>query len=151
MHMKPFIETTWVPEKGLATVALHNTYGVFVGCANCHDDDMDMCNDKTGLQIAMHRATIKYYRNRRDDIKSRLAGLNQLFYSMKHSKNFNPTSYENKMLQRQIRNLTDDLATIKEMIATEEQTMREYISEKDKFYKKIRKNRNKNVELDKNN
>lgn len=149
--MKPFIETGWIPEKGLATVTLHNPYGVFIGHAYCHNDDMDMCNDKTGLQIAMHRATIKCYRNRRDDIKSRLAGLNQLYYSMKHSKNFNPESYENKMLQRQIRNLKDDLATIKEMIATEEQTMREYVSEKDKFYKKIRKNRNKNTELDKNN
>ena len=47
------------------------------------------------------------------------------------------------MLQRQIRTINFDLATIKEIIASEQQNLKQYIEEKDKFYVKIRKNRNK--------
>ena len=34
-----------------------------------------------------------------------------------------------------------DLATAKEMLVGEQQRLREYISEKDKFYKAVRRNR----------
>jgi len=62
---------------------------------------------------------------------------------MKHSNKFNPKSYENIMLQRQIRIFKFDIDEIKKIIATEKQNLITYISEKDKFYNKIRKNRNK--------
>ena len=72
-----------------------------------------------------------------------LKALKQAYYSMNQSKKFNPKSYENKMLQRQIRQIEFDLDTIRDMLATEEQNLREYIQEKDKFYKRIRHNREK--------
>ena len=62
---------------------------------------------------------------------------------MKHSNKFNPKSYENIMLQRQIRIFKFDIDEIKKIIATEKQNLMTYISEKDKFYNKIRKNRDK--------
>ena len=62
---------------------------------------------------------------------------------MKHSNKFNPKSYENIMLQRQIRIFKFDIDEIKKIIATEKQNLMAYISEKDKFYNKIRKNRDK--------
>ena len=62
---------------------------------------------------------------------------------MKHSKHFNPNSYENKMLQRQIRDFNLDLDIFKDILATEEQMLMEYLEEKDKFYKRIRANREK--------
>ena len=62
---------------------------------------------------------------------------------MKHSKHFNPNSYENKMLQRQIRDFNLDLDIFKDILATEEQMLIEYLEEKDKFYKRIRANREK--------
>ena len=62
---------------------------------------------------------------------------------MNISYRFNEKSYENKMLQRQIRQINFDLATAKEMIATEQQNLRTYIKEKDEFYNKTRMRRKK--------
>lgn len=62
---------------------------------------------------------------------------------MNQSKHFNAKSYENVMLQRQINMIKTDLDTIKEMIVDEQQKLNEYLTEKEKFYQKIRANRNK--------
>ena len=47
------------------------------------------------------------------------------------------------MLQRQINIIKTDLDTIKEMIVDEQQKLNEYLTEKEKFYQKIRANRDK--------
>jgi hypothetical protein len=62
---------------------------------------------------------------------------------MKHSKQFNPKSYENKMLWRRIRAKEFDLDVINQMITTEKQNLSQMIDEKEKFYQRIRANRNK--------
>lgn len=62
---------------------------------------------------------------------------------MKQSTRFNPKSYENMMLQRRIRAINFDLDTIKEMLATERESLRDLIQEKDKFYCQVRAHRNK--------
>lgn len=111
----------------------------FVGTAYCHEDDRDMMSERTGCEIAYRRARIEQICAIRDcDIKPALAALKQLYFSMKHSKNFNPKSYENKMLQRHIRSLEFDLTTIKEMLAYEREELKDYIADKDKFYQKAR-------------
>lgn len=112
---------------------------MYVGIAMCHEDDIDMLSWRTGEEIAYRRARMDYLRGRRDaELKPRLAALKQLYYSMKHSSNFNPKSYENRMLQRQIRLLEFDLATIKEELANSQKYLKEYINGKDKIYKRIR-------------
>lgn len=63
---------------------------------------------------------------------------------MKHSKKFNEKSYENKMLQRQINMIKQDIQTVKEMIEEERNNLKSYIDTKDDFYKKVRANREKN-------
>lgn len=104
-----------------------------------------MKNNHTGFEIAFRRATINMYRYYRDNIKIRLNTLKQLYYSMNKSKHFNSKSYENNMLQRQIHLLKSDLATIKEMITAEQESLREYIKLKNDFYIAIRKNRAKKI------
>lgn len=116
---------------------------VAYGTAKCHPEDSDMQNENTGCEIAMRRATIMLYKHHRDILKSQLQALNQLYYSMNQSKHFNAKSYENVMLQRQINMIKTDLDTIKEMIVDEQQKLNEYLTEKEKFYQKIRANRNK--------
>lgn len=102
-----------------------------------------MCNEKTGYEIAMRRAMINSLKQYLTELKAGYQALHQLYYSMKHSNKFNPESYENIMLQRQIRIFKFDIDEIKKIIATEKQKLMTYISEKDKFYNKIRKNRDK--------
>jgi hypothetical protein len=133
----------WDKETGIASCILTDGEREYYGEAICHDDDLDMMNEKTGCEIAFRRASIKALREKKRDLKLQLSALNQLYYSMKHSKNFNPKSYENKMLQRQIQMINFDLTTIKEILAGEEQRLIEYIKEKDKFYQHIRRNRAK--------
>lgn len=128
----------WDEDAGVASCILSDGEKVFTGFAQCHPDDKDMSSEKTGCEIAFRRARINALRGYRDELKIKLKALNQLFYSMNKSYRFNKKSYENKMLQRQIRMIDFDLTTTKEMIATEEQSLRQYLSDKDKFYTKTR-------------
>ena len=128
----------WDEDAGVASCILSDGEKVFTGFAQCHPDDKDMSSEKTGCEIAFRRARINALRGYRDELKIKLKALNQLFYSMNKSYRFNEKSYENKMLQRQMRMIDFDLTTTKEMIATEEQSLRQYLSDKDKFYTKTR-------------
>lgn len=113
---------------------------VFVGTAMCHEADVDMMSWRTGEEIAFRRAKIQYLQTIKNaDIKPALAALKHLSGCMVHSSKFNPNSYENFMLQRQIRLLEFDLATNKEMIAYERKFLKDYIDGKEKIYQRIRK------------
>ena len=91
----------WYEEDRQAICKLHTKYGVFTGIASCHPDDVDMMSEKVGCEIAYSRAAIESLKYERDCIiKPSLKSLRQLYFSMKHSKKFNPKSYEAKMLWR---------------------------------------------------
>ena len=130
---------TW--ENGVASCILTDGENVFCGMASCHPDDQDMMSEKTGYEIAYRRAKIKSLRYYRNTLKLQLKALKQLYYSMNQSTHFNPKSYENKMLQRQIRMIEFDLTMVKEMLTSEELRLREYLAEKDKFYVAVRRRR----------
>lgn len=133
----------WDEETGISSCILSDGEKIYTGFAQCHPDDSDMKGQKTGCEIAFRRARINALRGYRDELKIQLKALNQLYYSMNISYRFNEKSYENKMLQRQIRQINFDLATAKEMIAAEQESLRAYIKEKDEFYNKTRMRRNK--------
>ena len=133
----------WDEETGIASCILSDGEKVYTGFAQCHPDDEDMKGEKTGCEIALKRAKINALRGYRDELKIQLKALNQLYYSMNKSTKFNEKSYENKMLQRQIRQINFDLVTTKEMIATEQVNLIAYIKSKDVFYTQTRKRRQK--------
>ena len=133
----------WDEETGVASCILSDGEKVYTGFAQCHPDDEDMKGQKTGCEIAFRRARINALRGYRDELKIQLKALDQLYHSMNISYRFNEKSYENKMLQRQIRMINFDLATTKEMIAGEEQNLIAYIKSKDVFYVQTRKRRQK--------
>ena len=130
-------------ETGCSTCIIETKYGKFSGTACCHPDDMDMASEKVGCEIAYSRAAIDSLKYERDNvIKPSLKALKQLYYSMNHSKKFNPKSYEYKMLKRQIECWEFDLAVINDMINTERTWIRDYINTKEALYQNIRANRN---------
>lgn len=133
----------WDENTGVSSCLLSDGEKVYTGFAHCHPDDEDMKGEKTGCEIALRRAKIAALRGYRDELKIRLSALNQYYHSMNMSYRFNEKSYENKMLQRQIRQIKFDLDTTKEMIATEELSLRTYIKSKDVFYTQTRKRRQK--------
>lgn len=142
MKKEPYFE--WDKENGQALCIIEDSEGhLFIGTATCHKDDKDMMSRRTGEEIAYRRAKIENLKFIKSNLKLQLKALNQLYYSMNQSKNFNIKSYENKMLQRQIRAKDFDLTTIKEMLITEQQNLRTFLKEKNEFYNKIRSNRQK--------
>ena len=138
----------WDPETGIASCILIDGDNIFIGSATCAPEDRDMMSEKTGYHIAQYRAQISYLKHVRDNIlKPRLAALKQLYFSINKSKHFNDKSYETKMIRRQIYMTSSDLDLIKEDLADLKQELNAYLTEKGKFYKRIRENRQK----DKNN
>jgi hypothetical protein len=57
-------------------------------------------NENTGMTIAEWRLQIQLLRVHREEVKTELKTLKQLYYSMTQSKNFNYNSYETKTLRR---------------------------------------------------
>lgn len=132
----------WQPEEGLAICKVYYNNIEFKGTASCHPDDIDMCSKMTGQTIAELRAEIKKLQHIRDnELRPQLKVLNQLYYAMNRSKEYNKKSYESKMLYRAIKNISNELDMIKEMLDNDRKFLKEYIDLKDIYYKNIRSRR----------
>lgn len=135
---------TWDEELGVATCTIFYKDIEFYGQAICHPDDKDMMSRLVGQTIADMRATLWYLRHVRDnELRPQLQVLYQLYYSMKHSKNFNPKSYEAKMLYKQIHFIEKNLSIVKEDIAELYLRLSNYIEQKDIDHKLIKEFRAK--------
>ena len=90
-------------ETGISTCTIEdNEHNIYIGKAYCHEDDRDMMNQYTGCQIALMKATMKYYKGEIKKTRHQLAALNQLFYSINTSSRYNPNAYESIMLRKLI-------------------------------------------------
>ena len=141
--MKNKTKIEWFGETGVAFCTITDSYNrTYHAEALCHPNDQDMMSEKTGCEIANRRAEIMVLKGYvKNELKPRLRALKQLYYSMNRSKYFNEKSYENKMLQSQIRVIKNELDTTNEIIAELEYDLSRYLNEKDEFYKKIRRHR----------
>ena len=136
---------TWDETTGVAKCILKYNNNEFIGQAKCHPEDLDMKSKKGGELIATTRAKIKYLTHiKENELKPSLHSLKQLYYSMNKSKYFNPKSYENKMLQRQIKMYELDIIAINDVIKINKNELRNYIENKELLYQKIRKHRQVN-------
>ncbi len=118
----------------------------FVGTAYCAEADRDMMSEKVGCEIAYHRAIIKCLNSHRDELKIKIAALQEYYYTMNKSKYFDKKSYPIRRLDRQIELLTDELETTKELVKKEQDFLKHYMEDKAEFYTKIRKNRKANLD-----
>ena len=137
MNKQP--EYTWSERYGTATCTLFYKSYEFTGIANCHPDDQDMMSKLTGQTIAEYRATLQYLRFVRDcELQPQLKALKQLYYSINHSKYFDPKSYEATMLYRQINLLTEDLKENKYLIDLTKNQLKVYLITKERDHKQLR-------------
>ena len=135
------IQYQWDEDSGRALCLLEASNQCYIGTATCAEVDQDMKSEKTGCEIAYHRALINYFKHSKEQIKSELSGLNKYYYTINQSKYFNQNSYENKMLQHQIKIREQDLADISIEIRNEQIYLKDYITRKAEFYDKLRKKR----------
>ena len=101
-------------------------------------------SEKTGCEIAYHRAIIHTLEDHLTELKSELNGLKKYLYSVNQSKHFNENSYMSQMLHKQIKQREEDIVLTKELITQEKQDLINFMSNKAKFYEKIRKHRQGN-------
>ena len=132
----------WEEDVGTATVILQDDKGhIFKGCAFCHPADIDMISEKTGLQIAECRAVNKYLTHVRDnEIKPALAALTEYLGAIQHTPGIPKRA--KGILYHRINALEADLELISKSIKDNKKYIHNYITDKEKFYQKIRKNRN---------
>lgn len=100
-----------------------------------------MASEKVGCEISMRRATIKALKGKKAELKLKKQGLLEFYYDVIYSKNFNNQDFLAKRLKRKINNYIEDINTISSLIEEEEEILKEYIENKDKFYKQIRAKR----------
>lgn len=137
MNKQP--QYSWNENTGTAFATIFYKNYTFTGEARCHPGDKDMMSKLTGQTIAEYRATLKYLKFVRDcELQPQLQSLKQLYYSMNHSKYFNPKSYEAKMLYRQINHLTEDLKEIKYLIDLTKKALVAYINIKERDHTQLR-------------
>ena len=137
----------WDPEEGSAIVKIENKDGyIFMGSAHCHPDDKEHMSEHIGLEIAEIRARLNMLRHIRDnETIPALRAMEHVFSNMKTSKQFNPKSYEARMVRRQVNILKGDLAAIKSMISH----YKSYIKELSESAISIKEIKDK-IQMDKN-
>ncbi|MDV3428508.1 MAG: hypothetical protein LIR50_16060 [Bacillota bacterium] len=138
-NLKP--QFTWDEESGVATCILTDGKEVYIGVAKCCDIDRDMMNEKTGCEIALKRATINYYKSvRNHELIPSLNTLKGIEFTLKTG---NYDSKSLSVIQKKINKIQQDLDIIKYLLIEQKESLTEYISAKDDFYKQVRKNREK--------
>lgn len=126
------------PDLGSSLCVLESKTKTYVGTAQCAEEDRDMMSEKTGCEIAYHRAVLNSLIDYRETLKNELNGLKKYYYSVCQSKQFDKKSYMAKMLNRQILMREDDIATAQDLIHQEKEYLKNYLSDKAILYKKIR-------------
>lgn len=127
------------------TCTITTNFGEFIGKAFCHPDDLDMKSQRTGEQIAYHRALIEMLKYERDCILIPQIKVLEHVQSILNSKKKIAESdlYAATTLKRQLTNLKFELQIIRDNIESERERLREYISKKEEMYQRIRAKQNK--------
>ena len=129
------------PEYGSSMCVIETKNKTFVGTAQCLDSDRDMMSEKTGCEIAYHRAIIHTLESHVSDLKNELMGLHKYYYSVNQSKYFDENCYMTNMLKSQMQQREEEIQVTKELIQKEKKYLKNFMEDKAQFYKKIRRNR----------
>ena len=107
----------WDEERGWARYEIEDKGHVFIGHAKCHPDDITYKNERIGIEIAEVRARLEALRWIRDnEVIPAYKAFKHLHSTMITSKQYNKHSYEARMLWRQIKLYEGSLASIKDVI-----------------------------------
>jgi hypothetical protein len=100
-----------------------------------------MLSEKTGCEIAYHRAIINSLKDRRNELTLKRSGLKEYYHTINCSKYFNENDYAIRRLMSHISMLDEDIAMTKDLIREEQNYLKKYMTDKAEFYEKIRRNR----------
>lgn len=128
------------PDNNCAVCVITGEGGTkYYGRAYCHPDDKEFASEKTGLTIAELRAQIDFLTDYKNKLTIEYKALKQLYYSINLSKQFNEKSYEAKALKRHMKMKEYDIVIASTTLKETKEALKNFISAKEGFYKKIRK------------
>lgn len=136
------IELSYDHDTHTATCVIHDFKKniSYTGTAKCREQEFDFESERIGSHIAEIRAAIAMYKHERDyEFKPRLRALNQLYYSMKHSSNFNSNSYEARMLSKQIELTQADIKAMDLLIEDFKGALNDYFEDCKQYFEHMRK------------
>lgn len=130
-------------QTGIAKATINYNGVEFITHAFCHPDDMDVVSEFVGCEIATRRANIKVLQHiKNQEIKPEIRALKHLKSLQEaHGETIFEKSY--LITLRELLRLENELNTIKEMIATEKQGLKEYINAQEEISQIIRHKREK--------
>lgn len=126
---------------GKATYIYSYKGQVFVGEAQCHEDDMDMCSELVGLKYAETRAYLQYCKYRKRELQLKLEGIENLFKSLCTSPDFKFSSKYCQKIQSTICNLRTEINEIKQAINNIPPYLKHDMESREILYTKIREKR----------
>ena len=123
----------------MALCIIYEGNKLYYGTAMCANEDKDMQSEKVGCEIAYRRARLDYFKEQKAKSRAKLEGLLHLKSTL--SPTVDTNDYVYKRLLKEIKNLEDKTIYYCNKIDFEKARLREYINDKDEFYKYIRKKR----------
>ena len=138
------VTNNWDEENGIALTKISCNDGVIItGTAKVHPEDKDMENAYTGFNISGVRASISYFTKQIQDLKSRIKGLNHYKSILDQNPSVPKDGYEYKMLLKEMKFLDEEVHEYTQIREQMRDELRNYIKDKDRFYKRVRYVRNK--------
>ena len=136
-------ETQWDEESGLATAqVIDTTLGeVFVGTAFCSEEDQDMKSRLTGQEIALRRAFIEHIKYLKRLYSVKYNTLKNFKKQIEGCKHYNSEFQIEMILERELKELGEQVAHLRCKLEVEKSHLREYIRAKAEIYQKIREGR----------
>lgn len=132
----------WDDDKRVCTCILTYDGHDFMGTATCHPIDEDFKNTLVGESIAYTRAfiaAVRYIKHTEVDIP--YMALKNLYKNMQTSHRFNEKSFEARMMRGELKRYEEAAAIMKATIKSSKDGLKDYINEKDEYYKAIRDKR----------
>ena len=124
------LKTFWDDVEKVSKTIIVDTFNnkKYEGVAKCAPDDYPYAKEYVGETISQTRAKIEMLKDIRDnEIKPQIKILNHLYTNMSTSTNFNPKSYEAKMLHRQLQIKRADLNAVNDLIESMKQYIKDYL------------------------
>lgn len=113
---------------------------IYVGSARCHPDDIYA--KRVGEKLSYDRASIKYLREKRNELIMQLKGLRHLLSIYNQSSRVKKENYEYKMLSRQIVALENDIYEIKYVIDEIKEVDKQYVKNYTRIIQREKANSN---------
>ena len=112
----------------------------YIGSARCHPNDT--YSKRVGERLSYDRASMKYLREKRNELRMQLKSLRHLLSIYNQSSQVKKENYEYKMLSRQIAALENDIDEMKYVIDEIKEVDKQYVKDYARIIRREKANSN---------